>query len=227
MKIGIIQPNFIPWRGYFDFIRDLDHFVLLDDVQYTRADWRNRNRLRTASGGSAWLTVPVLHKTGQIIRDVQIDNSQRWRDKHLSTFAHTYGKSPGFRLAVDLLEDAYAHHFTHLWELDLHLIREIASALGISTPISLSSDLKTENGKNERLISITRHLGGTHYLSGPKARAYLKEEAWIRAGIQLEFKTYSEYPLYPQISEPFDPFVSILDLLAMTGPEAAHHIWER
>lgn len=218
--VGIIQPNFVPWRGYFDFIRSVDIFVFLDDVQYTRQDWRNRNRIRTRNGASRWLTVPVRASLKDLIRNVEVDVSSDWQAGHFRILNENYRTAPFLDDTLALLEEAYARHRL-LADLDIDLCRRIMSRLGISTPTVRSSDLGTGGVKDQKLIEITRRLGGTRYLSGPAAKAYIRPELWDAAGIELAYKVYPDYPVYEQISEPFDPHVSIIDLMIMRGDGAA------
>lgn len=219
--VGIIQPNFIPWRGYFDFIRDVDVFVFLDDVQYTTRDWRNRNRIRTRDGASRWLTVPVRASRSDLIRDVEIDSSTSdWCATHARILKENYRASPFLDEALAMLEETYAQHH-RLADLDVDLCQRVMARLKISTPTVRSSELGASGTKDERLIDLTRRLGGTRYLSGPSAKAYIQPELWDAAGIDLAYKTYPDYPIYAQLAEPFDPHVSIIDLLIMVGDKAA------
>lgn len=221
--VGIIQPNFIPWRGYFDFIREVDIFVFLDDVKYTSQDWRNRNRLRSRSGESQWITVPVLGSRKALLRDVRIDRSTRWARKHIAYLQQNYAKVPHLGLVTELLTEAYDRH-DRLSELNISLCRRILTLLEIDTPTLLSAELGCDGIKDERLIRIVQRLNGDRYLSGPAAKAYLQPLLWAEAGIELAFKDYGGYPEYPQIAEPFDPAVSIIDLLAMTGARARDYV---
>ncbi len=220
--VGIIQPNFVPWRGYFDFIREVDVFVFLDDVQYTTRDWRNRNRIRTREreGGSRWLTVPVRAAAGDLIRSVVVDSALDWRAAHLRVLKEHYRAAPFRDAVLAMLEEAYARHRL-LADLDIDLCLRVMARLGITTPTVRSSELRVAGTKDERLIALTRRVGGTRYLSGPAAQSYIRPELWEAAGLELAWKTYPDYPVYAQIAEPFDPFVSIIDVLMMAGDRAA------
>jgi hypothetical protein len=226
--IGIIQPNYIPWRGYFDFIREVDTFVFLDDVQYTRRDWRNRNRIKLPNGETQWLTVPVLGGRDQLIVDVRIDNSRNWAHKHLEALRHSYSKTPFFNAYRESLESLYAPgRFDRLTDLNAALVRQICEWLGLKTDFVSSSELGAAGTKDDRLLLIVQQLGGDAYLSGPAARSYIRPEIWDAAGIELRYKSYSGYPEYPQISPPFEPAVTVLDLLFMVGHAAPDYIWGR
>ena len=224
--IGIIQPNYIPWRGYFDFIRDVDVFVFLDDVQYTRRDWRSRNRIKLVNGETRWLTVPVLGGRDQRVQDVRIDNSQNWSRKHLEALRHSYSKSPFYSTYAETIEALYQpNRFDLLVDLNLAFTREICGWLGLSRKLVRASNLACDGVKDDRLLAIVQRLGGDAYLSGPAAQSYIRPELWSDAGVELRYKDYAGYPDYPQISQPFEPAVTILDLLFMVGDDAPDYIW--
>jgi hypothetical protein len=220
MKVGIIQSNYLPWRGYFDFIDEVDLFILHDDIQFTKADWRTRNRIKTAQG-LRWLSVPVhVRCTAQRICDTGIDYAQNWRRDHLNQIAAHLGRAPFVRTALDLLEPVYEAKPATISELNFALIRSICSYLGITTPLLFSEELGVEGSKTDRVIALLQAVGATTYVSGPAARSYLDELRFAEAGIALEYKNYSYAP-YPQLWGPFEGAVSVVDLIANCGPEAA------
>jgi hypothetical protein len=221
--IGIIQPNFVPWRGYFDFINEVDIFVFLDDVQYTSQDWRNRNRIRTKAGPSRWLTVPVNASLHDRICDVRIDPNDRWRRTHAAILRENYRQALFLEPVLAMLDAAYARHGL-LAELNIDLCNRVLQWLDIRTPLVRSSLLRVDGKKDQKLIKIVKVLGGDRYLSGPAASAYLDPPLWQAEGIVLDYKTYPDYPVYRQIAEPYDPRVSILDLLMMTGEQANQYL---
>lgn len=224
-RVAIVQPNYIPWRGYFDMISQVDIFVFLDDVQYTKQDWRNRNRICVKNAAPAWLTVPVQVKSlEQQIRETPINTNVPWAKKHLAALQSSYGKAPFFKDYIEPLRDIYMQGHEMLVDLDIALIRQICSWLNMDTKFRLSSELAASGRKDEKLIQMIRELGGTHYLSGPAAKAYIQPDLWRQAGIGLEYMIYPDYPAYPQINPGFEPQVSVLDLLFMTGPAAPDHI---
>ncbi|MBV8639524.1 MAG: WbqC family protein [Candidatus Eremiobacteraeota bacterium] len=220
--VGIIQSNYIPWKGYFDFIASVDEFVLLDEVQYTRRDWRNRNRIKTQNG-LQWLTIPVdvKGKYLQRIDETRIAD-EGWIDSHLAAIRHAYGRAASFRSVWPWLEDVYGSLRGKLLLSDINevLIRAMCERLRIHTPIRRSTDFPSTNGKNERLIQICRELGATTYVSGPAARGYLDESQWAESGIRVRFKTYDGYAEYEQLYPPFENGVSIVDVLLHTGDDA-------
>jgi hypothetical protein len=230
LKVAIIQPSYIPWRGYFHQIQKADVFMFYDDVQYDDRGWRNRNRVKTEQG-TRWLSIPVLSQGVQVtktpIRDVCICWDRPWARKHWETIRHSYSDAPHFERYAPLLADFYGRSYEKLADFTVELTIALATELGIAgTRFLRSSSLQVEGARTDRLLALLAAVGGDHYISGPSARAYIDEERVHRAGVSLEYMTY-DYPPYEQLYPPFDPFVSVLDLLFMTGPEAGEHIWGR
>lgn len=227
MKAVILQPSYIPWRGYFDQIRRADVFVFYDDVQYDKHGWRNRNQIKTAQG-KQWLTIPVHSKgvtEGIPIKDIRIDWSKPWTKNHLKALTFAYNKAPYFREYLPLLESLYARRDECLADFTIESTIVLSRALGIaSTQFLRSSSLPGIIGaKTERLIQIIKKIGATHYISGPSAQAYVEPQKFDEAGISLEYIEYN-YPEYAQLYPPFDPYVTVLDLLFMTGKEAIRYL---
>lgn len=226
MKCVILQPSYIPWRGVFDQIRQADVFVFYDDVQYDKRGWRNRNKVKTPKG-TQWLTIPV-HSSGAIvdaipIHQIEIDWEQDWASRHLMTLQHHYRKAPYFKQYEPWLENVYQRRPTRLADFTIPLTEEIARRLGIEHTLFLrSSTLNAHGQKTDRLLEILTRLGADHYISGPSARDYIEPEKFAAAGITLEYIDYN-YPEYPQLYPPYDPFVTVLDLLFMTGPDALRY----
>ena len=226
MRVGVIQSSFIPWRGYFDFIASVDMFVFHDDIQYTKGDWRNRNKIKTPRGWE-WLSVPVSYKSvSQLICDTSIDNTTPWAKKHLRIWQAHYKLSPYFDVSKEILSLLNDNENTTISQLNIKLIRKICDYLEISTPMMLSSELDLVKSKTERLIDLLKKLNASTYLSGPSAKAYLDKEAFCRAGIQLEYKSYDYMP-YSQLWGDFIGEVTVLDLIANHGPEAKNYIRSR
>ena len=223
MKVGVIQSNYIPWRGYFDFIDSVDLFVFHDDLQYTKNDWRNRNRILTPAG-LQWLTVPVSYKqVEQKIDEVAIDNSQNWAASHIRQLTAHYRRAPFFEDYIHEFAGIINGSFTSISELNVAVCRWIMQVLNIRTPIRMSRALALSGKKTERLLELLTKVGATTYLSGPSASAYLDLDLFRRHGIRVEYKSY-EYPEYPQMQAGFSPAVSVLDLLLNTGPEARRYM---
>jgi hypothetical protein len=227
VNVIILQPSYIPWRGYFGQIRKEDLFIFYDDVQYDKHGWRNRNQLKTAQG-KQWLTIPVHSKgvtEGVPIKDVRIDWSKPWAKNHLKALTFAYRKAPYFEHYLPLLESFYARRDDCLADFTITTTILLSRELGIaSTRFLRSSELPGIHGtKTDRLIQILKQVGAQHYISGPAAREYIEAEKFAEAGITLEYMEYN-YPEYPQLYPPFDPYVTILDLLFMTGKDAIHYL---
>ena len=219
MRVGVIQSNYLPWRGYFDFIDDVDVFVLHDDLQFTKGDWRNRNRIKTAQG-SRWLTVPVHHRhSGQLICETAIDHSRNWQRDHRNLIAASLGRAPYLRDVLDLLEPHFELQHATISELNVALLRSICGYLDVRTPLVMSAEFRLTRTRTERLIELLTAMGATTYVSGPSARNYLDEARFAEARIALEYKQYV-YPSYPQLWGPFDNALSIVDTIANCGPAA-------
>lgn len=229
MNCVILQPSYIPWRGYFHQIYKADTFVFLDDVQYDKNGWRNRNRIKTKNGDQ-WLTIPVLHK-GTLsehvpIKEMQIDWSRDWNRKHWQTIEQAYSRAPHFQEYTGRLAPFYQDRPRDLVEVTIPMTICLAEMLGIrATQFVRSSDLGVSGVKTERLLAILQRLGATHYISGPAAQDYLEEEKLTAAGITFEYMHY-DYPEYPQLYPPFSPNLSIIDLIFMTGSQTARYIWD-
>ncbi len=218
-KAAIIQSNYIPWKGYFDLIAAVDEFIIYDDVQFTKNDWRNRNIIKTPQG-IQWLTVPVGQGINRRICDVTLPDI-RWQVKHWKTLESNYGRAPHFDTIAEKLEPLYTQHqHTQLSSLNRTLIETICSILGISTRISNSWDYTSSHGKTQRLVDLCKEVGATVYISGPTAQNYIDEVAFAEQGIDLVWFNYSCYPKYPQLWGEFVHGVSVLDLLFNCGKQA-------
>jgi hypothetical protein len=221
-RVAIVQSNYVPWRGYFDLIGSVDEFVLLDDVQYTRRDWRNRNRIKTAQG-TRWLSVPLNVKGNYTAPICEMEVADPgWAEAHWDTVRQAYAKAPGFDANGALVREAYETIGSpRLSAINEHLLEWFARRLGIETPLRCSVDLDPQGSKTDRLVDLCKKVGATEYVSGPGARAYLEEERFAERGIAVSWFEYGPYPEYEQVHPPFDPQVSILDVLLCGGEDAA------
>jgi len=221
----VIQSSYIPWKGYFDIIHDADLFIFYDDVQYTKNDWRNRNLIKTSSG-VVWLTVPVGKDENRRICEVRIEDP-RWAVKHWKTLQMHYSRAPYFSLYKDFLQEVYLSRQWHsLSELNQFLIANISTRfLGIDCQFADSRDFSLTGHKQERLLDLLKKAKATHYVSGPAAQSYIREDDFLEEGISLRWKSYNDYPTYKQLYLPFCHTVTILDLLFNVGPDAPWHIW--
>jgi hypothetical protein len=225
LTVAVLQSNYIPWKGYFDLIHDVDLFIFLDDVQYTKSDWRNRNRIKTPAGPE-WLTIPVGPRDNLRICDVALP-TDGWASRHLRRLQATYQSAPFFGLYRGFLEDVYGKvRSPTLSEFNRFLIGAIArDFLGIETELADSRSYPRVGRRQDGLLEILRQVGATIYLSGPAGRDYLEVERFAEAGIELRWKDYRGYPEYPQLHPPFLHQVTILDLLFHVGPRAPELIW--
>ncbi len=223
MKVVILQPSYIPWRGFFDQIHTSDLFVFYDDVQYDKRGWRNRNRIKTATG-PIWLSIPVFNRGAQTehipINQIKIVWDRPWNQEHWNSIRLAYSKAPFFAKYADLVEEFYSKKPEMLADFTIETTISLARTIGIDhTRFLRSSEIAGVEGvKTDRLVSILQKVGATHYYSGPSARDYIENEKFIEAGIKLDYMKY-DYPEYPQLYPPYDPQVSILDTLFMMGDE--------
>ena len=221
-RVAIVQSNYVPWRGYFDLIASVDEFILLDDAQYTRRDWRNRNKIKTPQG-PRWLTiaVQVSGRYSQSIHDTRVADPD-WAERHWDIVRQHYSRASGFRELGSFVEELYASvPGPCLTQINRHFLECIAARLGIDTPLSLSLDYQPRGAKTERLLDLCLKAGASEYVSGPSARAYLDEALFHERGISVSWFRYGPYPEYDQVYPPFYPQVSILDLLLCAGVGAS------
>ena len=228
MNVVILQPSYIPWRGYFHQIRKADIFVFYDCVQYDKEGWRNRNKIKTKQG-LQWLTIPVHSKGATVastpIRDVPINWATCWNKKHFNSFKANYARCPYFKEYAPLLEEMYSRRDEKLADFTCDYTIRLARELGVQeTQFIKSSSMDVEGSKTDRLLSILTKLGATNYISGPSARSYIEECKLNEAGIKIEYMSYN-YRDYPQQGGDFCSTVTVLDLLLNVGPRAFEYIW--
>jgi hypothetical protein len=219
-RVAILQSAYIPWKGYFDIIGSVDEFILFDDAQYTKRDWRNRNRLRTPAG-TAWLTIPVMTKGrfGQPIRDATVSDAS-WAERHWKTIVQNYARARCFEETAPTLRELYqqAADEPSLSRINELFIRAISGWLGLSARITSSSDYDLAGDRVERLVHVCEQAGAGEYLSGPAARGYLEADRFAARGITVRWMDYSGYLAYRQLySPPFIHEVTIIDLLVNEG----------
>ena len=224
-KVAIVQSNYIPWKGYFDLIAAVDEFILYDDMQYTKRDWRNRNKIKTPNS-TIWLTIPVQVKGRyhQSICETQI-HDPNWTINHWHSILRHYKKAPFFKMYHDFFQALYRNcSDKYLSKINYRFIKAIVVLLGIDTKLSWSWDYGIIDGKTERLVDLCQKAGATEYISGPSAREYIEPDFFEQAGIKLSFINYSDYPEYPQLYSPFEHQVSITALLFNTGSDAKKYM---
>ncbi len=218
-KIAIVQSNYIPWKGYFDLIAAVDEMIIYDDVQFTKNDWRNRNKIKSPRGVE-WLSIPVGQNISRRICDVALPNTD-WRADHWRKLHAYYHAAPHFNEVAAMLAPFYqqATHTT-LTEFNRALIEVICAYLGITSKISYAWDYPSVEGKTERLVSLCEQSRAAVYVSGPAAKDYLDTSLFSDKGIAVEWFDYAGYPEYPQLHGSFEHAVSVLDLLFNCGKNA-------
>ncbi len=224
--VAIVQSNYLPWKGYIDIIAAVDVFVLFDDVQFTRRDWRNRNRIKTKDG-PLWLTIPVVTKgrREQTIDEVDVANTQ-WAEKHWRAIEHAYARAPHFRDYADRFAQLYedAARLTRLSAINRLFLEAICDLLGIETQLIDARSLGATGTKTDRLLGLCQRLNAGGYLSGPAATAYLEEHKFSQAKIKLAYMRYDNYAEHPQQHGAFDHKMSVIDLLFNTGSRAKEYL---
>lgn len=226
-KVVILQSNYIPWKGYFDLIHDADLFVFYDDVQYTKNDWRNRNKIMMANGPK-WLTIPTGTDLNRLICEVELTDMS-WQRSHWDAIRQAYQRAPYFKHYKPFFEEIYcAHEWTSLSALNQHMIKRISrELLGIESIFDDSRNYDLQGQRLERLLDLVKKCGADCYISGPAGKSYIEPARFQDIGVELKWKDYSGYPVYPQGQGqlPFEHGISILDLLFNLGSEAPAKIW--
>jgi hypothetical protein len=224
-RVAVLQSNYVPWKGYFDIVNDVDEFVFYDDVQFTKNDWRNRNLIKTAAGPK-WISIPVGTRLDRLICEVELPDPS-WAVRHWRQLQESYRRAPFLGHYRPFFEDVYlGRRWRLLSELNQYLVRAIASdLLGVRTTFTDSRAYGATGERLDRLVDIVRKAGATTYVSGPSAKAYVDPQRFADSGVHLVWKDYDGYPEYPQLHPPFTHRVSVLDLLFNVGPEAPRYIW--
>jgi hypothetical protein len=221
-KIAILQSNYIPWKGYFGMISKVDEFVIYDDVQFTKNDWRNRNKIKTPKG-LEWITIPVGQNIRRKIKDVII--TTKWQKKHWKTLQTNYSKANFFKEISEWLEPLYLKkEYKYLSEVNIIFIKKICKYLEINTKIENSSNYIQFNGQTENLVNICTQSNATEYVSGPSAKNYINESLFNEKNIKLKWINYDNYKKYDQLWGDFVHNVSIVDLLFNLGSKAKNYI---
>jgi len=219
MLIAVHQPQYLPWLGYFHKIDRADRFVLLDNVQFKKNEWQNRNRIKTAQGWQ-WLTVPVKYKFSQKIHEVEINPDVPWQRKHRQAILTNYGKAAHGAYLDALFEDLFSRSWHSISRLNIHLVKSLARILGIDTPIFIASELGDfPSDPDERLIALTRHFGADQYLAGRGGRDYMNLEKYKEKGVSVVFQDFN-HPEYGQLFGDFQPNMSVIDLLLNHGEQS-------
>lgn len=222
--VFLSQSNYLPWKGFFDLLYHSDEFIIYDESQYTKNDWRNRNKIKTPHG-LQWLTIPVYQRQlKQRILDTEVTSS-KWRIKHWKSIKQNYAKAPFFEQLEPIFKEAYQNaDFKYLSNINLHFLTLIIALLGIKINISYSHDYQLKGNKNERLVDLCTKLNASCYLTSPSAKNYLDESLFEAVNIPVRYINYDHYPSYPQLYGAFEHQVSILDLLFHKGNNSLKYI---
>lgn len=218
MKLGIHQPQYLPWLPFFTKIQSCDYFVFLDSVDYQKNGIQNRNQIKTLKG-KLWLTVPVISKFGQKISEVRISNISDWKKKHILTIKQSYSKSQFFNTYIGELENIYKKEWSSLCELNISIIKLIMKWLKIKTPFILSSDLDLNGKSNDLIINICKKLNANEFVSGVGAKNYLKPSLFKKNNISLSYHVGYEVKKYQQLFSEcgFIEDLSALDIIFNCG----------
>ncbi len=218
---AIMQPVYLPWLGYFEQMAICDHFIFLDDAQYTKQDWRNRNRIRTKDGWM-WLTVPVRKDSLKArLCDIHISDHGHWQRTQLRAITQNYGRASFFQDIFPVLEKAFAAAPEHLTDLTMGLVQDFAPLLGIKTPIVKASSIPSTTSKTidpvARIGELCQHVGADIFYTGPAAQSYMADDALAGQGIKPVFQDY-QHPVYTQAHTGFESHMAVIDLLMNHGP---------
>lgn len=223
MTVSILQSNYIPWKGYFDLIARSDVFVIYDEVQYTKNDWRNRNIILTPNGPN-WITIPVrVNNLDQKIFETKIA-SNNWQKKHISSLQGNYTKANYFHEYKERVFSMFENQSEYISEVNISFIKGICNLLDIKTQIIDSRELNLEGDRNMRLLEACKKLNANKYISGPAAKSYLDLDLFNKEGIEVEWMNYSGYKEYKQVYKPFNHGVTILDLMFNLGPSSKSYL---
>lgn len=223
-KIAVLQPSYLPWLGFFEQMASVDTFVFYDDAQYTKNDWRNRNRLKSKNGFE-WLTIPVNSSTSLQIREIKIDSKQNWQTKHKKTIAQLYSKAPFFEEVSMAFDPLWNKKYEFLLDAIIDSIDITIKYLNIVVKTAFSSEIGVAGDRNEKLVNICKALGANKYYSGLSAQDYLNTELFARNHIEVAFQRY-QHPIYPQQHGDFVSHLSIMDMLFNCGKDGKRFIKE-
>ncbi len=211
MTIGIHQPNYLPWLGYFEKMRWCDTFVILDNVQFEKNGFTNRTKIKTPRG-EQWLTLSVKRNFPQLIKDVELANFQKDTERHLKAIELNYKKAKGFETAFPIIQKMFKTEWLSLSGFNIYLIGLLVKGLLVQPKIEIASQYNFEGKSTDLLINICKHFKADTYLSGDGGKKYQDEDKFKKAGIKLEYLNYVPKE-YPQLWGNFIPNLSIIDYL--------------
>jgi len=215
----VLQPSFMPWIGYLEQILRSDVFVFFCSAQYTKNDWRNRNRIKTHNGW-IWLTVPATYSYPDSIAETKIDNSCDWRGNHFKTIQQYYAKARYFKKYRNTLEEFYSREYDTIEQIAESSIKMICGILGLNPVFLCSKNIEIPAGdKSEKLLNICKYLGADSYYCGKASKGYLDEDLMLNNGVDVRFQNY-QHPVYTQLHGEFISYLSVLDLILNEGPKS-------
>ena len=221
--VAIHQPEYLPWLGFFKKMMNVELFVFLDDVQFTKKGWQNRNRIRI-NDGTALLSIPVHTHSYPKINEVTIDNEKNWSIRHKKSILYNYARAPYFDEIKDFIESIFEKKFQYLVDLNTEIIKFIMNELEIKSKIVFSSELEISKKGSDRVLDICKAVGADHYITGTFwAESNLRVEEFKKSNIDVEFQKF-QHPIYKQIHGEFIPEMSIIDLLFNEGRKEAKKI---
>lgn len=219
-RVALIQSAYIPWKGFFDLIGQCDEYIIYDSAAFSKNHWHNRNRIKTGNGPQ-WITIPVMTagRFGQRIDEVQVKSG--WAESHWARIVQAYRSARFFPHFAPTVEALYwsTKDLTKLSEINELFIRAFVKLLSLDVRIARDTEYEASGDRTDRVVSICRSAGATHYLSGPSAATYLQPAKFDEAGIALEWMSYGPYAAYEQLHGAFESSVSILDVLFSLGTE--------
>ena len=219
MIVSVHQPQYLPWLGYFDKISRADVFVLLDNVQFKKNEWQNRNRIKTAQG-TQWLTVPVRYRFPQLMNTVEINDIERWQHRQRQALLSNYRRAPFWATLEGFFEEIFSGDWRTISELNVFVVTRLAQILGIETPLHMASNLPSfPEHPDQRLAAITRYFGADTYLAGAGGHDYMDLKTYEEAGVRVIFQEY-RHPTYTQRFGDFEPYLSVIDLILNHGPDS-------
>jgi hypothetical protein len=216
MIVAIHQPQYLPWLGYFDKIDQADIFVFLDNVQFKKNEWQNRNKIKTADRWQ-WLTVPVRYKYPQLINEVKINDKTRWQHKHRQAIISNYQKAPFYDHLIGFFDHLSTLNCQYISKLNIDLVRNLVKIIGINTSLYVASQLdKFPEEPDDRIITIIKYLGADSYLAGSGGKNYMNLGKYKKNGVEVLFQEFN-HPVYRQLFGDFEPNMSIIDLILNYG----------
>ena len=223
MIVAIHQPEYLPWLGFFKKMMNVELFVFLDDVQFRKKGWQNRNRIRI-NDGTTLLSIPVHTHSYPKINEVTIDNEKNWSIRHKKSILYNYARAPYFDEIKDFVESIFEKKFQYLVDLNTEIIKFIMNELEIKSKIVFSSELEISKKGSGRVLDICKAVGADHYITGTFwAESNLRVEEFKKSNIDVEFQKF-QHPIYKQIHGEFIPEMSIIDLLFNEGRKEAKKI---